>query len=66
MRLSTIMSHAGLSGYAIVAMVLFIAVFLTVGIRLWMQHRRGDLNGKSAMPLDDGRHVDSDGRQGQA
>jgi hypothetical protein len=54
MSLSTIMSHAGLSGYAIAGMVIFLAVFLGLSIRYWLMYTRGEMKGKSAMPLDDG------------
>jgi hypothetical protein len=55
LSLSTIMGNAGLSGYAIVAMILFLAVFTSLMIRLWRQSRTGRLEEAGAMPLDDGR-----------
>ncbi len=55
MSLSTIMGNAGLSGYAIVAMILFLAVFASLMVRLWRQSRTGRLEEAGAMPLDDGR-----------
>ncbi|MDP2359571.1 MAG: cbb3-type cytochrome c oxidase subunit 3 [bacterium] len=55
MGLSAIMGHAGLSGYAIVAMLLFIAVFASLMVRLWRQGRSGRLEEAGRLPLDDGR-----------
>lgn len=55
MSLSTIMSEAGLSGYAIAGLIAFTLVFATILIRLWLQGRTGTLDADSGLPLDDGR-----------
>ena len=52
MRLSDVMSHAGLSGYAIVALVLFLAAFTAIVIRV-VRARRPDLDRLARMPLED-------------
>lgn len=53
MKLSDIMSHAGLAGYAEVAMVLFILAF--AGIVWWVLRpaNRNRWRQEAAMPLDD-------------
>ena len=55
MSLTTIMSHTGLAGYAIAGMVVFMAVFASILLRLWLQSRNGRLEEAGRMPLDDGR-----------
>jgi hypothetical protein len=57
MSLSTIMGHAGLSGYAIAAMLVFLAVFASILVRLWLQSRAGGLEEAGRMPLEDGQPV---------
>ncbi len=53
MKLSDIMSGAGLSFYADVALVLFFAVFVAVVIRTWAPSRRAELQEASMLPLND-------------
>jgi cbb3-type cytochrome oxidase subunit 3 len=53
MRLSDIVSHAGLAGYAEVALILFFAVFVTVVIRLFGPGGRRDIDHLAHLPLDD-------------
>jgi cbb3-type cytochrome oxidase subunit 3 len=53
MSLTDIMSHAGLAGYAEVALVLFAGVFLAVAIRLYRPSRRRELDEVARMPLED-------------
>lgn len=55
MSLSTIMSAAGLSGYAIAGLVVFTLVFASILIRLWLQGKKGELDDMDRLPLDDGR-----------
>jgi cbb3-type cytochrome oxidase subunit 3 len=55
MKLSDIMSYAGLSMYAQVAMVLFLAVFIAIAIRTFLPSRRQELDDASRLPLDDGQ-----------
>lgn len=55
MSLSTIMSHAGLSGYAIVGMIFFLLVFTSLMIRLWLQSRAGGLEEVGRLPLEEAR-----------
>lgn len=53
MKLSDIMSHAGLSGYAQVALVLFLVVFLTVVVGLFLPSRKRELDDAARLPFDD-------------
>jgi cbb3-type cytochrome oxidase subunit 3 len=52
-KLSDVMSHAGLSGYAEVALILFVAAFLAVVVRLYWPGRGAELDRASRLPLDD-------------
>jgi hypothetical protein len=54
-RLSAIMSHAGLSAWAIAGLIVFSLVFFSILLRLWLQGRRGELKGRERLPLEDGR-----------
>lgn len=53
MRLSEIMSHAGLAGYAVVALVIFVIVFVAVAIRVLSPSRKRKYDEAARMPLDD-------------
>ena len=53
MRLTDIMSNAGLSGYAEIALVLFLVAFSVVVLRIFLPSRRQDLERAGRMPLDD-------------
>ena len=48
-----VMSHSGLSGYAIVAMVLFLLAFVTIVWRTFKRSRRQELDALGRMPLED-------------
>jgi cbb3-type cytochrome oxidase subunit 3 len=52
MRLSDIMSHAGLAIYAEVALVIFLAVFVAIVIRLF-RSKRSEMERRARMPLED-------------
>ena len=53
MKLSDIMGYADLAIYAEVAMVIFLLVFLTAAIRLWLPSRQQALRDAARLPLDD-------------
>jgi cbb3-type cytochrome oxidase subunit 3 len=53
MRLSEIMSHAGLAGYAVVALVIFVIVFVAILIRVLSPSRKREYDEAGRMPLDD-------------
>jgi cbb3-type cytochrome oxidase subunit 3 len=57
MKLSDIMSNAGLSNYAEVALLIFLAVFIVVAIRTFAPSRREEMRRAALMPLDDGVQV---------
>ena len=47
-----VMSHSGLSIYAVIALVLFILVFVAIVIRVFTA-RRADMERNARLPLDD-------------
>jgi len=53
MKLADIMSHAGLSFYAQVALVIFLAVFVAIVIRTFLPSRSKELREAALLPLDD-------------
>lgn len=53
MRLSDIMANAGLSGYAEIALVLFLVAFVAIVVRIFWPGRRREMDAASRMPLDD-------------
>ena len=53
MRLSDIMSHAGLSTYAEVALVIFLIAFLLITVGVFAPSRKREFDEASRMPLDD-------------
>jgi cbb3-type cytochrome oxidase subunit 3 len=53
LRLSDIMSHAGLSGYAVVAMILFMLAFIAIVIRTAQRSRRDEYEHAAHLPLED-------------
>ena len=59
MRLSEIMSHAGLAGYAVAALVIFVLVFVAVAIRVLSPSRKREYDEAARMPLDDENPVNS-------
>jgi cbb3-type cytochrome oxidase subunit 3 len=52
MKLSDVVSNAGLSGYAEVALLLFFIVFVAVVVRLWLPSSRDELEAQRLLPLD--------------
>jgi cbb3-type cytochrome oxidase subunit 3 len=60
MSLPDIMSRAGLSGYAEVALILFLLAFVAIVVWIFLPSRRRELERGSHLPLDDG---DTKGRQ---
>lgn len=52
MKLSDVVSHAGLALYAEVALVVFFAVFLAVVLRLWRPSQREELEQQRMLPLE--------------
>ena len=57
MKLSDIMSNAGLSSYAEVALVIFLGVFIAITIRTFLPSRRRELYEASLLPLEDDRVI---------
>jgi cbb3-type cytochrome oxidase subunit 3 len=57
MRLSDIMSHAGLAGYAEVGLIIFFVVFLAIAARVFSPVRTPHYDAAARMPLDDDRPV---------
>ena len=53
MKLSDIMGHADLAFYAQVALVLFLAVFVAVAVRVLRPSRKTALEAAGAMALED-------------
>jgi cbb3-type cytochrome oxidase subunit 3 len=53
MRLSDIMSNAGLAGYAEIALILFMVAFIAIVIRIFRPSRRNEMQAAARMPLDD-------------
>lgn len=53
MKLSDIMGYADLSIYAEVAMVIFLLVFVTIAVRLWLPSKQDALREASMLPLND-------------
>lgn len=57
MKLSDIMSHAGLTFYTEVALVIFLAVFVAVVVRTLWPSRSRELDSQARIPFDEGRVV---------
>ncbi len=55
MKLSDVVAHAGLSGYAELALILFFIVFVAVVVRLWSPSHRDELEAQRLLPLDPDR-----------
>lgn len=53
MKLSDVMSHAGLAGYAVAALVLFMLAFLGIVIAIFRPSTKARMDAASRMPLDD-------------
>ncbi len=53
MRLSDIMSNAGLSGYAEVALVLFVLAFAGIAVATFLPSRKSEMDRAGRLPFDD-------------
>lgn len=53
MKLSDIVSHAGLAGYAEVALVLFVLAFLGIVVSVFRPSRSREMDAASRLPFDD-------------
>ncbi len=53
MRLADVMSHAGLAGYAEVAMILFLLAFLAIVIATYRPSKKREMDAASRLPLED-------------
>lgn len=53
MRLTDIMSNAGLSRFAEIAMVIFMIAFVAIVIRTWAPSRRAEQERARHLPFDD-------------
>lgn len=54
MRLSDVVGHSGLAGYAEVALVLFVIVFAAVLVRTLWPSRRADFDQARQLPFESG------------
>ncbi len=52
MKLSDVVSQAGLAGYAEIALILFLLVFVVVMVRTWRPSRRDELEAQRMLPLE--------------
>lgn len=52
MRLSDVVSHSGLSIYAVIALVIFLAAFVGIVVRVFTAKRR-DMDHQARLPLED-------------
>jgi cbb3-type cytochrome oxidase subunit 3 len=53
MRLSDVMSGSGLAFYAEVALVIFVAAFILILVRVFAPSRRREMEEASRLPLED-------------
>jgi cbb3-type cytochrome oxidase subunit 3 len=53
MSLSDILGHAGLSGWAEAALILFIAAFLAIAARTFWPGRQREMDEAARLPLED-------------
>jgi cbb3-type cytochrome oxidase subunit 3 len=53
MHLADVMSHAGLAGYAEVALVLFLLAFISIVIATYLPSRKKDMDAASRLPFED-------------
>ncbi len=51
--LTDVMSHAGLSGYAIVALLLFLVAFVGIAVRVFRRSSTQDFEEARRLPLED-------------
>jgi cbb3-type cytochrome oxidase subunit 3 len=54
MKLSDVMSHAGLAGYAELALLLFLAAFVAILIGVFRPSAAAEMKRMSPLPLEDG------------
>jgi cbb3-type cytochrome oxidase subunit 3 len=54
MKLSDVMSHAGLAGYAEIGLVLFLVAFALVVVRVFRRGATEEFRAASRLPLEDG------------
>ncbi len=52
MRLADIMSGAGLSGYAQIALIMFFIAFVVIAVWIFLPSRRAAMDAASRLPLD--------------
>jgi cbb3-type cytochrome oxidase subunit 3 len=52
-RLADIIGHAGLSGYAVVALILFFSAFVAIVLHVLAPSRRRELEAMARKPLED-------------
>jgi len=60
--LSVIMSHAGLAGYAQVALILFVLVFVAIAWWVFLPAQRKNYHAWARIPLDDEHTVSHQGQ----
>lgn len=53
MRLSDVVSHSGLSGYAVIALLLFVLAFVAVVVRALRPGAADRMREDARLPLDD-------------
>ena len=58
MKLSDVVGHAGLAIYAQIALLLFLAVFVAVVVRVFRPSAKADLEAAGRMPLEDAPRPD--------
>lgn len=56
MKLSDVMSNAGLAGWAEAALVLFLLAFLGIVVAIFRPSRKAGMDAASRLPLDDDPH----------
>jgi len=56
MHLTDVVSHAGLHGYAEVALILFFLAFLAIVLRVMAPSRKSEMDRMARLPLDDDEH----------
>jgi hypothetical protein len=59
MKLSDVMSAAGLAGYAEVSLILFLAVFVTVIVQILSKRSAAEWERAASLPLLDGTDADA-------
>ncbi len=53
MKLSDVMSHAGLAGYAEIALILFMIAFLGILFTVFRPSQKAEMDAASRLPFDD-------------